>query len=156
MEKHFQENILFETHSRKKICHMWRFWKISSFFRRNQSVFPEKPQNLNVLRFFAIPVAFYGQFATFSQQNNLTFRHERTTFLAWTQLVMIGKKPTFMRGRFCFHFLNKAQNNKTINTHDKKNVYWVYNFYHLRTVHNWARIVRCEKLRLSKYAFRVD
>ena len=63
VERHFQEKIPFETHSRKKLPHVEILKSFKVFFRKNQSIFP-KTQILNVLRFLIIPVTFYGKFAT--------------------------------------------------------------------------------------------
>ena len=70
------------------------------------------------LRNFISLVAFCSQFATIWWKNNFTFRREQNADVGLNAIGKHRVKKTseiaHLRGRFCFHILNMAQNNKLI------------------------------------------
>ena len=93
--------------------------KFKFYFWKKSIYFPKKPQFLNLLRFFTIPVAFTANLQQFSKKVfSRSDVNKNAAVGVWRERNwQTSGKNTLeiadLRGRFCFHILNMAQNNKT-------------------------------------------
>ena len=114
MEKHFQEQIPFETHSRKNLPHLAILKNFKIFLRKKPIYFSKKHQILNVLRILCIPIAFYGKFATIWWKNNFTFRCEHNCRCWRERKWQTSGKKNFSKSTFerkiLLPYFNTAQN----------------------------------------------
>ena len=76
-----------------QICYLWRFLKNWRVFLKDTSKFNKKPKilTLNVSRILAIPVAFYGKFAGYSNFSKRQIFFSKIPSMFWK------KNPIFER-----------------------------------------------------------
>ena len=114
MERHLKEIIAFDTHFTKFFPTLDVLKKLIVCFQKNHLFFQKRPK---IWMFSEIKL-----FQSYSTENLLKFginkfsRSETWTFWPTSFSVnAIGKhqvkKRTHLRGKFCFHILNMAQNN---------------------------------------------
>ena len=117
VERHFQEKIPFQTHSRKFLPHVAILKNFKVCFRKNPSIFHKKTSN-----FIRFEISHYSsrllqQICSSLGENNITFRREQKCRCwrerNWQTSFKKTSEMDRLRKRFFFHILNMAQNNKS-------------------------------------------
>ena len=138
MERHFQEKITFETHSRKNLPHVAILKKFQDYFSKNLSTSPKNPKFWTFWEFFL--------FQSHSTANLLQFGEKIISSSDVNKIADVGvnaigkhrvkKTSAHLRGRFCFHIFNMAQNNKSMLI-----LCWILNvvdWFFLWTIPTWS------------------